>query len=381
MDTFTKPRLIFIDNLRWLMIVFVVLMHVNVTYSMMGSWYYIEKAKLDVFQAIYFGMYGSFTQAYFMGLLFFIAGYFVPSSFDRKGFGAFTKERCIRLGIPTLIYMLFIHPLTIIILNHPQHWNLNFLQEYVKYIYTFKFIGESGPLWFALALLIFSILYGTIRKLGGRNDQAAIETTVIHPKQILAIALLISVFTFGTRIVFPIGTNILNMQLCFFPQYIVLFVLGIVFLRRNLLQTISYRLGINWFKYTLFIGVPLWFLILIFGKDTADSIQPLYGHFTWQSAAYSFWESFFCVGICLGLIVLFREKFNHQGRWSKFLSDNAFGVYVFHTPILVFISMLFKDISMYPFFKYLIVAAITIPLCFWVSHFLRKIPGVGFIIK
>ena len=381
MDTFTKPRLYFIDNLRWLMIIFVVLMHINVTYSMMGSWYYIEKAKLDLFQALYFGMYGSFTQAYFMGLLFFIAGYFVPSSFDRKGFGTFTKERCIRLGIPTLIFMLFIHPLTIIILNYNQHWYLNFPQEYVKYIYTFKFIGESGPLWFALALLIFSFLYGTIRKLGSRNDQAAIETTVIKPKQIFAIALLISVFTFVTRIVFPIGTNILNMQLCFFPQYIVLFILGIVFLRRNLLQTLSYRLGIKWFKYTLFIGVPFWFLIMIFGKDTTNSIQPFYGHFTWQSLAYSFWESFFCVGICLGLIVLFRKKFNLQGRWSKFLSHNAFGVYVFHTPILVFISMLFKDISMYPFFKYLIVATITIPLCFGASHFLRKIPGMGFIIK
>ena len=105
------------------------------------------------------------------------------------------------------------------------------------------------------------------------------------------------------------------------------------------------------------------------------------GHFTWQSAAYSFWESFFCVGVCLGLIVLFRDKFNKQGKLSKFLSANAFGVYVFHTPVLIFISMLFKDIVMYPFFKYLIVAGITLPMCFLISHLLRKIPGVGFIIK
>jgi peptidoglycan/LPS O-acetylase OafA/YrhL len=165
MDTFTKPRLYFIDNLRWLMIIFVVLMHVNVTYGMIGGWYYIEKTKLDLFQTIYFGMYGSFTQAYFMGLLFFIAGYFVPSSFDRKGFKMFTKERCIRLGIPTITYMLLIHPLTITILNHYQNWNLNIPVEYVKYIRTFSFIGSSGPLWFAFALLIFSILYATIRKL------------------------------------------------------------------------------------------------------------------------------------------------------------------------------------------------------------------------
>lgn len=85
MNSTLKPRLYFIDNLRWLMILFVVIMHANVTYSMLGSWYYVEEAKLDLFQTIYFSIYGTFTQAYFMGLLFFIAGYFVPSSFDRKG--------------------------------------------------------------------------------------------------------------------------------------------------------------------------------------------------------------------------------------------------------------------------------------------------------
>ena len=101
MDSTAKPRLYFIDNLRWLMIIFVVLMHVNVTYSMLGGWYYIEKAKLDIFQTLYFGIYGSFTQAYFMGFLFFIAGYFVPGSYDRKGFGTFSKERLIRLVAST----------------------------------------------------------------------------------------------------------------------------------------------------------------------------------------------------------------------------------------------------------------------------------------
>ena len=380
MDT-SKPRLYFIDNLRWLMIIFVVLMHVNVTYSMFGGWYYIEKTKLDMFQTIYFGMYGSFTQAYFMGFLFFIAGYFVPASYDRKGFGMFTKERLIRLGIPTLIYMLVIHPVTIMILNHYQHWNMNISAEYLKYIRTFNFIGSSGPLWFAFALLIFSALYAIVRKVGCAGYQPAVKTGTLSSKQILAVALFISVFTFATRIIFPIGTNILNMQLCFFPQYIVLFVLGLIFFRRNLLQTLPYHLGMNCFKYTLIFGTLFWFVIMILGRGEPKTVDPFAGHVSWQSVAYAFWESFFCVGVCLGLIVWFREKFNRQGRWSRFLSDNAFGVYVFHTPVLVFISMLFKEIAMYPFFKYLIVAIITIPLCFMVSHLLRKIPGVGYIIK
>ena len=381
MEPLAKPRLYYIDNLRWLMIIFVVLMHVNVTYSMLGGWYYIEKSKLDLFQTIYFGMYGAFTQAYFMGFLFFLAGYFAPSSYDRKGFGKFTKERFIRLGVPTLVYMLFIHPLTIIILNYYMNWNLNIPAEYLKNIISLKFIANSGPLWFAFALLIFSIMYGVIRKLFSSNRLRKIKTPSINSKQIFIVAILITVFTFLTRLIFPIGTNILNMQLCFFPQYIVLFILGIIFFRRDLLQTIPYQLGMKWFRYTLIFGTFIWFLIIYFADVPNKGIQQIEGHFGWQSASYSLWESFFCVGICLGLTVWFREKFNYQHRLNKFLSDNAFGVYVFHAPVLVLISMWLREIAIYPFFKYFIVAVITIPLCFLISHFTRKIPGIGYILK
>jgi glucans biosynthesis protein C len=381
MTTKPKPRLYFIDNLRWLMIIFVVIMHANVTYGMFGDWYYVEEADLDMFQNFYFAMYGTFTQAYFMGLLFFIAGYFVPSSFDRKGFGIFTKERAIRLGIPSLIYMLILHPLNIIILNHFQHWNMDIPAAYLKNLRTFSFIDDTGPLWFAVALLIFSLIYALIRLLGFDSARTTNKSTIINSKHVLLVALLLTLFTFSTRIVFPIGSNVMNMQLCFFPQYILLFILGIVASRRNLLLIVPYRMGIAWFKYTLIIGTAFWFLMVYIGEIPSKGFDPFIGHFTWQSAAYSFWESFFCLGVCLGLIVLFREKFNHQRRLGKFLSANAFGVYVFHAPVLIFITMVFKNITWYPFFKYLIVASITIPLCFLVSYLVRKIPGVNYIIK
>jgi len=40
-----KPRLAFIDNLRWVMIVLVVSMPAAVTYSHLGSWYFMEDPK------------------------------------------------------------------------------------------------------------------------------------------------------------------------------------------------------------------------------------------------------------------------------------------------------------------------------------------------
>jgi len=39
--------------------------------------------------------------------------------------------------------------------------------------------------------------------------------------------------------------------------------------------------------------------------------------------------------MCLGLLTLFRDRFNRQGAVARFLSANAFAVYVFHAPVLI----------------------------------------------
>ncbi len=106
-------RLQFIDNIRWALIVLVIAHHAAVTYSHVGSWYYSEDPRPALVPTLLFATFLSFNQAYFMGFLFFIAGYFTPSAFDRKGFSAFTRDRFRRLGVPTLIFMLVIHPVIV----------------------------------------------------------------------------------------------------------------------------------------------------------------------------------------------------------------------------------------------------------------------------
>ncbi len=90
--------------------------------------------------------------------------------------------------------------------------------------------------------------------------------------------------------------------------------------------------------------------------------------------AYAFWEPLFCVGVCLGLLVLFREKKNTQGWLSRFLADNAFAVYVFHAPLLVAITMILRGLVIYPLLKMVLASLIVLPLCFGFSYFIRKIP-------
>lgn len=370
-------RLLFIDNLRWLMIIFVVIMHLNVTYSTIGSWYYVEKRSLDILSTFIFLIYGSFTQAYFMGFLFLIAGYFVPSSYDKKGALKFISDRFIRLGIPTLVFMLFLDPLTNIIkMSYDHAVPANLLSRYLSYLSGFQFIGSSGPLWFAFALLIFSVIYALVRMALPKNeipqeDNKSVSITHTH---VIAVILLISIVAFLLRLVQPIGTSFYNMQLCYFSAYIVLFILGIIAYRRNLFFHVPYRFGMTWFKIALGAGSLFWMLMAI-AAFAIKGVTRFNGGLYWQSAAYALWESFFCVGICLGLLVLFREKYNKQGRVSKFLAANAFAVYVFHAPILVAASMLVRGVAIYPLLKMVIMVIIMVPVCFGFAWLIRKIPG------
>ncbi|MFT8312991.1 MAG: acyltransferase family protein [Clostridium sp.] len=368
-----KSRILFIDNIRLTMIIIVVLVHTSVTYSGIGGWYYIENKSVDTVSKIIFAIFNTFSQSYFMGFLFLIAGYFIPKAYDKKGAGKFIKDRIVRLGLPVIIYIFVIHPfieyfiMGIFIDKPVQAFN----QYYINYIKPFGFLGNTGPLWFALALLIFTLIYALVR----RNFKQSIKL-IKYPNHlsIILIILLISFLNFVVRIFQPFGTSIMNMQLCFFSQYIILFIIGILAYRNNWFANLPYEFGVFWLKVSLGLGLVLWLLIMLFAGPLAGKEYVILGGLYWQSAVYAFWEQLVCVGMCLGLIVIFRDKFNYQGKVLKFLSQNAFSVYVFHAPILIVISLLLRNIYLYPLIKFIFVALIVLPISFSFSYLIRRVP-------
>ncbi len=380
-------RLAFVDNLRWLVIAMVVVIHACVTYSGFGSWFYIEKNRLDVASWILLGGYESFSQAFFMGFMFFIAGIFVPKAYDKKGFGRFVTDRAIRLGIPTAVFMFILNPLIEIIrrlFSGRTFAGGASAGEYARYVASPDFISGTGPLWFTLALLVFSVFYGLARLIGlGGGFPASPARGRIPPTRALshgpvaAVIALIALCTFLVRLVQPIGTSWYNMQLCNFSQYIVMFTLGLWIGRNDLLHSIPAGLGTTWLKLAVAAGVPAWFLLMGFGGAfSAERMQLFYGGWHWQSAAYAVWESFFAVAFSLGLLVLFRERVNARTPLFGFLSDNCFGVYVFHAPILVAISMAIKEVKMYPLVKTALAAAAALTVAYIFAALVRKVPGL-----
>ena len=343
----------------------VITIHLAVTYSGFGSWYYVEGTHLDTLSTIWFAFYQSFNQGYFLGLLFLISGYFVAGSYDRKGFGGFAGDRFKRLVIPTLIFMIAITPFIEIVELGNKSTGFNMV----------GFLSGTGPMWFAAALFGFSLIYGVVRLLS-RKSTGTYDRKQLKPTLGLAVSLIliIAIFAFLIRIVQPIGTDILNFQLCYFSSYIVLFIVGIIAYRNNLFAKIRYRDGKRWLIAAIVLGFIAWFFLVAIASATGTTAA-VQGGLTWQSAAFSVWESFVAVAMSVGLIAVFREKFNRQNKLVKVLSDNSFAVYMFHPMIIIPVTLLFSSIALYPIAKWLLLCMICIPLCFAATHFVfRRIP-------
>ena len=372
------PRYHGIDNLRWCLIILVVSMHAAVTCSGFGSWYDKEPAPHSEPVLFFFAAYQSYLQAFFMALLFFLAGYFVPGAYDRKGPGRFLRDRGYRLGLPVLFYMFVLSPITEYLAN--RAWNLRearyFAREWVAHVLHGHFLSDSGPLWFCLALLIFCAVYAAYRVLSPSPRATGSGKPPSDGKLLVFIAI-ISATTFLVRLVQPNGTSFHNMQLANFSQYIAMFVAGLWTFREGWFEKLPFRTGMRWLMLALVPGFALWVAILMASGAFQGKANYLSGGWHWQGAALNCWESFVCVGISLGLLVLFRDRFNRQGRAEKFVSDNAFSVYVFHPPILVAITCLLHPIPMHVVVRFMCLTIAAVVTTYAASALVfRRIPGL-----
>ncbi len=101
------------------------------------------------------------------------------------------------------------------------------------------------------------------------------------------------------------------------------------------------------------------------------------GGFNWLALCYALWESFVVVGVGMGLLVFFRERWNHQGRLAKELAADVYTVYLIHPVVLVGFAYAFSVVALYPLLKWGIAVVVTIPLCFLTSLGIRRIPLVN----
>lgn len=364
-----SSRLFYIDNLRIFLIALVVLHHLSITYGASGGWYYKE-VEGDTITTLLLTLFTATNQSFFMGLFFLISAYFTRISMERKSSRAFLVDRFIRLGIPLILYYFVLSPLTIYVAAHyGRGLEISFI-EYVKVYQGFGF----GPLWFVETLLYFSLFYALYRFIFKKRTAQVKALSFPKPIVIILFALSIGILSFIVRLWLPLGWELkyVSLQLPYFPQYIAMLILGVLFAKYNWFEKISYKQGLRWFIVAqFFILLILPILFFLNGPSDGDSFS---GGWTWQSATLSLWEQLTGFSLLIGLIAVFKAKFFKQGKWAGLLSTAAYAVFIIHPLVIVSLSVLVKDWEIYPILKFALLAPIALFLCFGLGILIKKIP-------
>jgi len=357
------------------MIVLVVNQHACVTASHVGDWYLMAEPEPPMAVKVWFILWQGHLQAFFMGLLFFLAGFFAETSLARRGPRAFLIERGRRLGLPTLLYMLVLHPFILLGLNPWRHDFPPLAKFYPDYLASGRFLSSSGPLWFALALLIFCAALAGWRL--WRPSPPTVPKPPPNAERLWLFGLGLATATFAIRLAQPIGANVMNFQLCFFPQYLAAFAAGLAASRHKWLAALAASATARRAGWLALVGGPLLLMaVLTAGGPISKDHNPYVGGWTPQALGLALWEQFAGLGLALGVLSWFSRRLDRASPLLTWLGDRAFAVYVFHAPVLVALTMVFRSAQLSPFALAAGLTVTTLAATYAIADLGRRIPGL-----
>ncbi|MFD0674422.1 acyltransferase [Cohnella sp. GCM10027633] len=369
-----EKRLIYLDRLKVLLTVLVVLHHTAITYGGSGGWFYYEHRDNVVVNTL-LTMFTAVNQSFFMGLFFFISGFVTPASYDRNGAVSFLKARLFRFGIPLLFYMLVIAPLLQYVASGYEGSLGTFIH---KEIVTEPFQGvlafAVGPLWYLEALLLFFAGYAGFRRLTAGKVRG--KRIAMTPRLITGYVIIVAAANFAIRLVYPVGEEALNLQLAYFPAYIGLFMAGIAAYRGQWLEQLTQEAARKWKRAALSL-IVLMAAGMAFGGAMDGDVSAFMGGASWQSAFYATIDPLMGVGISYALLVGFRNRWNGGAtKVTGWLSANAFLVYILHALVVTYVSFALRGLDWNPMMKFAMVGCSAVFLSYTAASFIRRIPGV-----
>jgi glucan biosynthesis protein C len=353
-------RLYFVQWLRVFLITLVVAHHAGQPYGPTdGEWPVSDPVEAAAWLRPFFGI----NAAFFMGFFFLIAGYFTPGSYDRKGAAVFVRDRLIRLGIPLAVVTFIVFPVLIWLWDPPE---AGFFAFYVgAYIGHWQIV--MGHLWFVAHLLVYSLIYALWRTLrrdrtGGALSPPGDGAVALYVLALAVVGSLVRIPFPQDRWIDPLG--LIPTEPAHLPQYASLFVIGLIAGRGRWFETIRPGLGARWFA----VGVVAFLMMAVLpGLLPGVPFMNIWG----------FVEAFVCVGMILGLTVLFRRFCSHGGPVLAALEGNVYGVYLVHWFIVVAIQAAILGLVATAGIKFLIVTVLGTIASFALTALVRMIPGVA----
>ena len=340
----TGNRVHWLDNLRTITILLVVLFHVGGVYESAGlwGWFWIVD---DPDTITWVGIVGIMFDIMVMPIMFFISGYLTPASLQNKTAWGFIKGKFKRLVIPWVFAVFTLIPLYKVIFLYSR----GLPQEHWTTYFHITNPNSQNWLWFLPLLFAFDMLYLLLSKMNIDFSKISLKWAVVGTFVIgLAYSFVIgSVLGFRSWTLTPL-IDFENERLLL---YFMTFLLGVLCYQQNIFveKPKSKKLynivnGIAWLPVTGHIFARLW---PFFSPNPAEfPITPLY-RLIWHL-------SFHLALLCLMyvMIVSFWIYLDKTGKtWSE-LSRNSYGVYIIHVIVIGIFGTLLLNTSLPALVKY-----------------------------
>lgn len=337
-----RKRIHWMDNLRTITILLVVLYHIGGVYESAGlwGWFWIVD---DPDTIAWVGIVGIIFDIMVMPIMFFVSGYLTPASLKNKTEWDFLKGKFKRLMIPWAIAVFTLIPIYKVIFLYSR----GLPQEHWSTYFHITNPNSQNWLWFLPVLFLFDILYLFLSK-------ANIELQNIPLKgAVLGTFLVGFVYSFGIGGVLGFRSWTLTPLIDFENErlliYFMTFLLGVlcyqqdIFIersRKKMLYTLAS--SVAWIPITIHIIVRLYPIFYSEGF----SVTPQYRIIWWLSFNFSL--------LCLMYIMIesFHQYFDKTSRvWGE-LNRNSYGVYIIHVVTIGIFGTLLLNLNISALVKY-----------------------------
>ena len=383
-------RLLFLDNVRSLAVLLVVLFHAGISYSRVVPWWYV----VDSSRSVLFDLSTAILAVFMMPVLFFVAGYFALPSLQRKGPTAFLQGKFTRLGIPWLFGVFFLIP----IMPYIRHYTRSIDNAEVPLGYWRYWVASMrssgwfryeplnlledrfypGYFWFISLLLCFFVVLclfyeGGKRWPGGSVHRATTEAA--SGKSIRVRLLLFGCISSAGYLAagrlssfesWVIVANVLLFQPANLVLYVCYFSLGVhAFSRR-------------WFANPRALDGPTTWgpvcLLLLIGYLIVG-YKSLAGPTEWPAVAFALLHSFLCLSFVVLLLSLALRYWNRPSAFGRRFASNSYNIYLVHLPIVVAFQLLLARWQGPAPVKFAIVAVGSVLLSYGISrHVIKRSP-------
>lgn len=349
-----------IDNLRWVTVLLVLLYHVFYFYNNKGVVGGVGGLG-DGPQYQDIVMY--ILYPWFMPLLFILAGISARYALERHSAKEWFKDRTRKLLVPSTIGLLFFGVIIGWFNSRiaPAAAELANLPLAVKYFIWV--ISGTGPLWFIQDLWLLSLVLLLIRKLDSRNRfYHWCGKLGIYPVILLGVLFMLG---HKTLIMNPNPASAEGLWNLYKPVfYLIPFLMGYFVFAHEKIQAILAR---AWWALMIIAGVSG--VILIVNGFGQDNTSPEYLGGTLNN--------FYGWMMCLAMIGWFKAKFDRTGEFAGYMTRSSYGIYIVHYLVIVSVGQMLKfHTALAPVWIYIILTVAVFTLSPLLYEILRRIPFI-----